>query len=127
MQTEEVFSLHSNQEETDTRVVIYLHHAAQQGYPSAVVRSPDTDVFFFLLHHAASVNLTVYGDIGVGPKRKLYNISELAAASGPDLCTSLLGLHVFTGEDMTSAFEGRGKAYPLKKLMQYPKYQGTLR
>ena len=89
--------------------------------------SPDTDVFFIMLHHAASVNRTVYGDTGVGPKRKLYNISELAAASGPDLCTSLLGLYVFTGEDTTSTFKGRGKAYPLKKLMQYPKYQDTLR
>ena len=127
MQTEEVFSLRSNQEETVTRVVIYLHYATQQGYPSEVVWSPDTDVFFILLHHAALVNLTVYGDIGVGPKRKFYNISELATASGPNLCTSLLGLHVFTGEDTNSAFKGRGKAYPLKKLIHYPKYQDTLR
>ena len=30
----------------------------------------------------------------------------------------LLGLYVFTGEDVTSAFKGKGKGGPLKKLQK---------
>ena len=36
----------SNQEETDTRTVQYLKYASKPGYKLAVVRTPDTDMFF---------------------------------------------------------------------------------
>ena len=46
----EIEELKSNQEETDTRVVRYLNYAVKLGYKSAVVRTPDSDIFFILLH-----------------------------------------------------------------------------
>ena len=60
----EIHSLQSNQEETDTRIVIYIKHAEDQGFKSAVVREPDTDVFFVLLFHAHDLEITIYVDIG---------------------------------------------------------------
>ena len=41
----EIHQLPSDQEETDTRVVLYLHYTAKLGYKSAVVRTPDSDIF----------------------------------------------------------------------------------
>ena len=38
----EIHSLQSNQEETDTRIVIYIKYAEDQGFKSVVVRTPDT-------------------------------------------------------------------------------------
>ena len=64
--------IYSNQEETDTRVVLYLHHAAL-GYKNAVVRTPDTDIFVILLFHAHTINLTIYLDTGSGKHRQLLN------------------------------------------------------
>ena len=125
--TTEVHEVRSNQEETDTRVIVYLHYAARLGYKAAVVRSPDTDIFFLLLYHAKDIELTVYGDIGAKSKRKLYNITELASSLGAPYCTALLGLYVFTGEDATSAFRGKGKVDPLKKLQRSQHYQETFR
>ena len=61
-----IHELFSDQEETDTRVVLYLQHAAKLGYKSAVVRTPDTDIFLILLHHAHSITLTIYLDTGTG-------------------------------------------------------------
>lgn len=119
----ELPELYSNQEETDTRVVLYLHHAATIGYKNAVVRTPDTDIFLILLYHANSIRLTVYLDIGSGKHRRLVNISELAESLGKEYCASLLGLYVFTGEDCTSAFKGKGKVGPLKKLEKNPRLQ----
>ena len=62
MTTCEIPQLKSTQEETDTQVVLYLLYAAQLGHKVAVVRTPDTDIFFILLHHAQSVPLTIFGD-----------------------------------------------------------------
>ena len=111
----EIQELMSNQEETDTRIVLYLRYIAKKGFKSAVVRSPDTDIFFILLHQANAIPLTIFLDIGSGKHRQLINLSEFAESKGDEYCSTLLGLYVFTGEDVTSAFVGKGKVTPLKK------------
>ena len=47
---QEILELVSNQEETDARVVLYPSYVVKHGYKSAVVRTPDSDIFFILLH-----------------------------------------------------------------------------
>ena len=42
---ENIPGLRSNQEETDSRVVLYCIYAAEQGYQYARVRSPNSDIF----------------------------------------------------------------------------------
>ena len=114
----EIHELSSDQEETDTRVVLYLHYAAKLGYKSVVVRTPDSDIFFILLHHSHSIGLNIYLDIGMGKHRQIINVTELTKSFVPEYCTTLLGLYVFSGEDCTSAFKGKGKVGPLKKLQK---------
>ena len=87
----EIHSLQSNQEETDTSIVIYIKYAEDQGFKSVVVRTPDTDVFFILLFHAHGLEITIYVDIGTGKMRRLVNVSELASTLGKEGCTTLLG------------------------------------
>ena len=118
----EVHSLRSNQEETDTRVVLYIMYAQDKEFKFVVVRTPDSDIFMILLHHANSLSITIHLDIGVGKHRRLVNMTELADGYGQDWCTTLLAFYVFTGEDCTSAFKGKGKVSPLKRLMKYQKY-----
>jgi hypothetical protein len=97
------------------------------GYSSAVVRTPDTDIFVILLHHASSISLTIYLDTGTGKKRKILDVSELASTKGPEYCSMVLGFYVFTGEDVTSAFKGKGKVAPMRKLLKHPKYHAAFR
>ena len=123
----EIHCLRSDQEETDTRIVIYLHYAEQLGFKSAVICTPDSDIFFILLLHAHELNLTVYLDTRTGKHRQLINISELATGLGKDWCSTLLGFYVFSGEDCTSAFKGKGKVTPLKKLQKNPKFHKAFR
>ena len=73
----EIHALVSNQEETDTRLVLYLKYAVMHGYKSAVVMTPDRDMII-LLHHRHSIVLIVYLDIGTGKHRKIVNVSETA-------------------------------------------------
>ena len=50
------------------------------------------------------------------------NVTEIAEEKAPTYCEAVMGLYVFTGEDVTSAFKGKGKVGPLKKLQKNPKY-----
>ena len=78
----EIHALQSDQEETDSWVVLYLHNAVKLGFKSAVVRTPDTDIFFILLHHTDTINLIIYLDTGMGRHRQLVNVTELATSLG---------------------------------------------
>ena len=102
--------------------MLYLHHAVNLGYKNAVVRTPDTDILVILLYHAHTISLTIYLDTGSGKHRKLINLSDLAASLGESYCETLLGFYVFTGEDCTSSFKGKGKVAPLKKLEKNPRF-----
>lgn len=69
--------------------------------------------------------MTVYLDIGTGKHRRIINITEFGKSLGKDYCNTLLGYYVFSGEDCTSAFKGKGKVTPLKKLQRNPKFNTT--
>ena len=118
----EIHELVSNQEETDTRNVLYLKYAAKLGYKSAVVETSDTDIFFILLQHAQSIALTVFLDTGTGKHCQLVNDSKAAESLGVNYCNMLRGLNAFTSEDATSAFKGKGYIGQLKKLQSILKY-----
>ena len=82
--------------------------------------SPDSDVFFILLHHASKFqSLIILFDTGVGNKQRLINITELANTLTPEFSTSLMVLHAYTGCDSTSAFRGIGKVKPIKTLQKH--------
>ena len=60
---EECTSLNSSQKETDSPVILYINYAKENGYKFARVKSPDSDIFFILLHYAASfvdINVLFY-------------------------------------------------------------------
>ena len=126
VQMKEVPTLNSNQEETDTRIILYVKYAESQGYKYVRVRSPDTDVFHILLHYARSYHINILFDTGSGNHKRLINISDLARSLTQTYCSALLTLHAFTGSDTTSALKGRGKVKPLKILKKFTTYQESL-
>ena len=118
VQKKEIEEIRSNQEETDTRIVLYAAYGARQQFKYIKVKSPDSDIFFILLHFASEIDCTLLFDTGVGNSKRLINISEIAEQFGKKRCTALMGLHVFTGCDTSSAFKGIGKVKPIKLLLK---------
>ena len=53
---EEIISLCSNQEESDTCFILYENNAKMIGFKNVVIRSSDTDVFLFLLYYACDID-----------------------------------------------------------------------
>ena len=117
----------STQEETDTRVTMYCLYAQDQDYKIVQVRTPDSDIFFILLHYIDRLaGMTVLFDTGSGKHRKLINMTEMGEAYIPEHHAALLALHVFCGCDTTSAFKGRGRVLPIKTLEKLPKFARPL-
>ena len=40
----------SGQEETDTQIIIYCQYALDKGHKYVKIRTPDSDIFWILLH-----------------------------------------------------------------------------
>ena len=102
-------------------------HGKELGYGTIRVKSPDTDVFFLLLHFASKIDgVTILFDTGTGNKKRLINVSELASDMSELHTEALLSLHAFTGCDSTSSFKGIGKLKPLKVLAKMNTFEETL-
>ena len=111
--------IESDQEETDTRVVLYCFHAKSNGYKNVVVRTPDSDLFFILLSYIHDLDgITVYFETGKKNKKRLINLTELGNHYSDEYCKALLGLHAFTGCDSASAFKGKGKVKAIKLMLK---------
>ena len=109
----EIHELYSNQEETDPKIIMYLHYTAKQGFQSAVIRSPDSDIYFIMLYYAHDINLTVYHDMGFGKHRKLIDVSAVACSLRKGYCDALWGF-IFSLVYSNSAYKDNGKVGPLK-------------
>ena len=79
-------------------------------------------MLFILLHYATNIDVHIYLDNGTGKNRRIIDVTEMANSFGPDYSSALLGLYVFTGEDTISAFKGKGKVLPLKKMQKYLRF-----
>ena len=79
------------------------------------------DIFFILLHYVLKFSITVLFNTGKGNKKRLINISRIAAGLTQEYCSALLALHAFAGCDSMSAFKGIWKVKPIKLLEKMPK------
>ena len=115
-------TIYSNQEQTDTRMVLYLHCAVALAWTQE--RNNQNPGHRYLRDSTLPRprHQTVYYDIGSGKHQQLINISDLAVPLGEDYCATLLGIYVISGGDCTSAFKG-----PLKKMEKHPRLRKAFR
>lgn len=114
----EIPVLFSDHEEADTRLLLHAYHAASD-FSTVVIKSPDTDVFILSL---ATANEFLGCDLlfltGSGNSRRIINVFEISRKYTPEECKAILGLHVFSGCDSISAFQGKGKIKPLQLVLK---------
>ena len=108
--------LNQLKEETDSPVVLYCFYGRQQGYINIRIRSPDTDIFFILLHYALELQgVTILFDTGTGNEEKVDRYHQISTAVPAGIV-----YNTFTRCDTTSAFKGIGKVKPIKTLQKSP-------
>ena len=97
-------------EERDTRLMLHLKHAAQQGHTKAYIRTVDTDVVVSAIHFRHHTELQELW-IGFGKGKTyidipIYNVCQSLSLQD---CQALPFFHAFTGCDVTSSMFGIGK------------------
>ena len=103
--------LECNHQEADTRIVVHIVHALQQGMKRIEVRTVDTDVIAILAGAYFKLALAYpLADIWVAfGKGRFYSIKYICASLGELKARALPVFHALTGCDTTSAFRGKGK------------------
>ena len=108
-------------------MILYCRYGKNIGYKYIRVKSPDTDLFFILLHYSQSfTETTILYETGKGNKKRLINMNNIAETFSQEECSALLGLHAFTGCDTCIAFKGIGKIKPIKVLQKNAKFNDML-
>ena len=113
-----------NHEEADTRILVHVRHALEQGATTVQVRTVDTDVVVILagLFHDLVViqPLTcIWVAFGMGKKYRFYHINNICRSLGEAKSRALLMFHAYSGCDTTSAFNGKGKKLTWRALQAY--------
>ena len=102
-----------NHEEADTRIVVHILHALQQGIKKVKVRTVDTDVVIILTGvFCELVETQLLADIwvsfGIGKNYRFFRINAICASLGP-MSMGLPVYHSFTGCDTTSTVKARSQ------------------
>ena len=95
-------------EESYTRMFVHALHASQT-CNHVIIKSPDTDVAILGVCLSEHFTVNLYFLTGVGNKTMILDLKKVASHLGQSICSSLIGVHIFTGCDSTSAFYGKGK------------------
>lgn len=106
--------MNCNHEEADTRIVVHVLHALNQGMKSIKVRTVDTDVviilvgaFFDLLQNQPMADTWIA--FGMSKNYRFYSVNAIYNYLGKAKSRALPVFHALTGCDTTSFFKGKGK------------------
>ena len=97
-------------EEADSRQMLFLTDAIDEGYQKILIRTVDTDVVAFGIAAAANSGVReLWLSFGTDTHHRYIPAHEIAASIGPRKSPALAFFHAFTGCDTVSAFHKRGK------------------
>ena len=92
----ELEDYYSNQEETDSRIIVYLKLVESvNDKATVIIHSPDSDVFILLLYYSHKFTLRLLLDTGSGDNRRLIDVTALGEDIGEVLCRALLALYIY--------------------------------
>ena len=101
--------LRGNHEEDDTRLILHLCEAVDEGYERVLVINRDTDVLLLLVHVMPTKPVEVWMISGKAKSRKCYPVHEASQRLTQSVNTNVLSFHALTDCDTTSAFHGYRK------------------
>lgn len=115
------------QEEADTRMMLHLRHAADQGHSKAYLRTVDSDVVVLAINFFQQINLTeLWIGFGTGKTYKDIPVHVISQKIGPQRCKALPFFHAYTGCDVASAMSGIGKKTAWNAWDSFPDVTETI-
>ena len=91
----EVTGLRCTKEEADTRMLLHAAHAADDGAPAVVVKSPDSDVAVVALSVSVShqIHTQLIFRTGMQHRTRYLDLSAIGRRLGQEVCSALPGYH----------------------------------
>ena len=122
----------NDHEEADTKILLHLQHALQNGSRSCLIRTVDTDVLVIItgkFHKLLSMcpDADIWIAFSTGKHFTYFHINTIATALGKEKCVALPTFHSFTGCDTVSAFFGKGKLSAWAAWKCYPAVTAAFR
>ncbi len=99
-------------EEADSRMMLHVAHAAQQGHQGILICTVDTDVVVLAVmvsHPTLPASSEVWLAFGTGKSFRYLAVHKMSSLLGPEKSMALPMFHALTGCDAVSAFVGHGK------------------
>ena len=97
-------------EEADTRMILHLADAVNEGFTTIQLRTIDTDVVVLAVAAAAKIGVQeLWVAFGTGKNFRYIPAHKIAASLGPDKSLALPIFHAYTGCDTVSFFSTKGK------------------
>ena len=120
-----------NHEEADTRLIVHIFHALEQGQKSFLVRTVDTDVTVILIgtfHKMLAFQslVDIWVAFGTGKSYRFYHINTIFESLGELRSKALPVFHAYSGCDTTSAFNGKAKKSAWQAWQSYEEVTETL-
>ncbi|KAJ8396483.1 hypothetical protein AAFF_G00017890 [Aldrovandia affinis] len=116
-----------NHSEADTRILLHLAHAAEQGHTTAYVRTVDSDVVVLSIRFFKMLGLSeLWVGFGSGKKYRDIPVHTIYSDLGPSKSLALPLFHSLTGCDTTSQFLGCGKKTAWAAWTSIPDLTDTL-
>ena len=116
-----------NHQAADSRMLLHLKHASENGHQKAVIRTVDTDVVILAISTLNDLALSeLWISFGTKKSYQYIPIYQLSVLIGPDTSRALPPFHAFTGCDSTSQFFGIGKKTAWKVWKGFPELTKTL-
>ena len=113
----------SDHEEADTRTLLHAAHMKSQGFESIVLRANDTDVLVLAIFAQAHLAFEEFWlSFGVGRNHKFIPVHEVVCQIGHSRALALPGFHAFTGSDVTSSINMKGKRTCYELWLKYPEF-----
>ena len=103
---QDIHELECDHEETDTKLFLHAKHASCHEYTDVVISTCDTDIAIIGLNIVGNFDCKLF----IYYESKFISLSKMRLQLGEQLCDTLIGLHVFTGCDTTSALYSKGKS-----------------
>jgi hypothetical protein len=116
-----------NHEEADSRIMVHLMNAIQQGTTSVKIRTGDTNVVAIVCgqYHRIDV-VVIWIEFIASGKVTWINMAELCNSLGP-MTKAIPLFHALTGCDVTASFKGKGKVSFANSLKNNPWFTDVLR
>ena len=111
-------------EEADTRVMVHLLHASENGSANVEVRTVDTDIVVLLIGnffnlHENNPNIDLWVAFGVGKNFQYIHVNSICNDLGREQSRALPIFHAFSGCDTTSSFCRKGKKSVIRVWKSY--------